>query len=203
MKKILTFILVLVLCGCGSQVQEEESNNSNNQTTDNTTTNEITMAIDHPIEIQLQEKIELPDFLSFQIDSAEWTDEIYPSNTSGTYSYLSDSPNEKYFVLKGVVKNLSGRSIDVQFDLGMYRFLFNDKYEYTGTMTAESSKGDDFYGYDIDPLTETNFILYISVPDEVKDIYETCQVDILFGDGTNRIYDVEDVEYYYLLHLNN
>lgn len=202
MKKLITILLIILLTGCANQTTSQE-NNSTNKTPDTSNTNESTLAIDNPIEINLKEKIEISDLLTFQIDTAEWTDEIYPSNTSGTYSYLSDSPNEKFFVLRGTIKNISGKSIDVQFDLGMYRFLFNNKYEYTGTMTAESSEGDDFYGYDISPLTETNFILYTSVPDEVKDIYETCQIDILLGDGQNSVYDIEDVKNYYILNLKN
>lgn len=202
MKKLIKILLIILLTGCANQTTSQE-NNSTNETPDTSNTNESTLAIDNPIEINLKEKIEISNLLTFQIDSAEWTDEIYPSNTSGTYSYLSDSPDEKFFVLRGTIKNISGKSIDVQFDLGMYRFLFNNKYEYTGTMTAESSEGDDFYGYDISPLTETNFILYTSVPDEVKDIYETCQIDLLLGDGQNSVYDIEDIQHYYILCLNN
>lgn len=82
MKKLITILLIILLTGCANQTTSQE-NNSTNKTPDTSNTNESTLAIDNPIEINLKEKIEISDLLTFQIDTAEWTDEIYPSNTSG------------------------------------------------------------------------------------------------------------------------
>lgn len=51
------------------------------------------------------------------------------------------------------------------------------------------------------PLTESSIILYVSVPNEIKELYQNLQVDLLLGDGKNSVYSKEDILYYYLMNF--
>lgn len=132
---------------------------------------------------------------------AVWVDEILPSNTSGVYSYYEDVEGEAFFVVKGAIKNISGDFIDVRFGT-MSEIIFNDTYKYTPTWEAESVDGNNFSGYQIQPLQSTNFVIYASVPDELRDSFQSCDLTFGFADDMqNYVYEWEDCDFIYKIHL--
>lgn len=149
-----------------------------------------------PQQIVLNTPFTCDGIFEMTVTSAEWTDEIYPSNTSGGYSYYQDKNGESFFVLKGTIKNISGDLIDVQF-CSYSEMLFNGTYKYSPEWTAESQEGDDFYGYQINPLQSSNFVIYASVPDEVKENFQSCKVSFGFSDLTHYVYKWEDCTHIY------
>ena len=50
------------------------------------------------------------DFVEFTVDSASWSDDIRPTDTSSVYSYKPDQENESYFWICGTMKNISGNA---------------------------------------------------------------------------------------------
>ena len=126
--------------------------------------------------------------------------DLLPSNTDGYYSYIEDKEDETYIVITGTVKNLCGEDIDIEFYTNN-SFVVNGSYKYTGTLTAEGDGNDDFYGYEIRPLKTAKFVYYVSVPDELIDMYEYSELEITFDDLLNYPSYYEDPVY--TLYLKN
>ena len=121
--------------------------------------------------------------------------ELLPSNTDGYYSSLEDVEDETYIVVTGTVKNLSGDAIDIQFGTNN-KIVVNGSYTYTnGRLTAEDDEHNDFYGYEIKPLKSATFVYYVSVPDELIEMYEFCEIEISFNDLINYVSSYEEPAY--------
>ena len=121
-------------------------------------------------ELKYNQLVTVGDAVEFTIESSEWTDKILPSDTSSGYSYVNDKANEKYFVAKGKVKNLSSEELDVSFYGMDASVLINDKYKADVQIEAEDTDGRGFYGK-IKPLQTLNVIFYASISDE---LYKIC-----------------------------
>lgn len=141
------------------------------------------------------------DFVEFTVDSSAWSDVIKPTDTSGVYSYKSDQEDESYFWLCGTMKNTSGDAYSVE-DI-VSEIVFDDKYTYTAFLAADDG-GNDFYGDYVKPLSSVKYYIYVSAPDEVKEIYSTVTVKFGFENcfGGSRYDDFEDCDYLYMLNLN-
>jgi len=146
--------------------------------------------------ISLAEPVNL-DFVEFTLEAAEWKDELLPSNISGVYSYYEDIENETYFVFKGIIKNVSGEAYSIG-DM-VSQFVFNDKYKYTGITVGESEDHTDLYGDYLNPLQSTVIYIYVSVPDEIKEQFQTCNLTFGFDNNfSNNMFDaIEEVDIRY------
>lgn len=129
--------------------------------------------------LELNETVTIGDVMELTLESSEWTDEIKPSNTSGTYSYKADSEGEKYFVIKGKVKNIAGDNLDIEYG-NQSKIIINDTYKANVTIESEEADGTSFYG-SIKPLQTLNIIAYASLSDEAYNICENirCDFDIM------------------------
>lgn len=129
--------------------------------------------------LNIGQTITIGDVMELTIESSEWTDEIKPSNTSGFYSYYEDKEGEKYFVIKGKVKNIASEDLDLDY-VNQSKIIVNDTYKADVRFEAEESDGTSFYA-DVKPLQTLNFVAYASLSDEVYNICEKirCDLDIV------------------------
>ena len=129
--------------------------------------------------LNVNETVTIGDVMELTLEGSEWVDEIKPSNTEGAYSYYEDKPGEKYFVIKGKVKNLAGEDLDMDY-INESKIIVNDKYKADVTIQAEESDGTSFYG-SIKPLQTLNIVAYASLSDEAYNICKTirCDLDIV------------------------
>ena len=202
MKKILCLLISLMLmftlaaCGNKNNTGNNTDNGGDVANVQEETEEETTAAECTPV--YLNQLISCDGIFDMTLTSVSWKDTVKPSNTSDYYSYYKDKKGEKYIVIKGTIKNTSGSTIDVQFG-SESMFKFNDKYEYAATWTAEGEEHDDFYGYQIKPLTTANVIFYASVPDEIKDEMVSGYLKFGFDDLTTNVYDFDECTHKYQL----
>ena len=134
--------------------------------------------------LNLNETVTIGDVMELTLEGSDWVDEIKPSNTENGYSYYEDKPGEKYFVIKGKVKNIAGEDLDMDY-INQSKIIVNDKYKANVEIQAEDSNGTSFYG-EIKPLQTLNIIAYASLSDEAYDICKEvrCDIDIV-NDSTH------------------
>lgn len=152
--------------------------------TDSNSSNKIENKIDKKEEAQPKEAeklyigqtVTIGDVMELTLENSEWTDEIKPSNTSGSYCYYEDKEGEKYFVIKGKVKNIAGEDLDLTY-VNQSKIIVNDTYEADVTFEAEEKDGTSFYG-DVKPLQTLNFVAYASLSDEAYNICKKIRCDI-------------------------
>ncbi len=143
--------------------------------------------------ITLGQKVVIEDILEFTVHSCGWEEEILPSNTEGVYSYKADEEDETYLVLRGTFTNLNGNSYDIG-DIQDSEILINGKYTFHMYMDAEEPDGTGFIG-DTKPLQTVNLVIYASVSDGVKDIFESATITLnILNDPekTTYFFDAED-----------
>ena len=134
--------------------------------------------------LNIGQTITIGDVMELTLESSEWTDEIKPSNTSDFYTYYEDKEGEKYFVIKGKVKNIAGEDLDLDY-VNQSKIIVNDTYKADVRFEAEESDGTSFYA-DVKPLQTLNFVAYASLSDEAYNICEKirCDLDIV-NDSTH------------------
>lgn len=162
-------------------------NTDSNSIDDNTNTggkseNKVTV-------VNLGETFTCGNVAEITLSSAEWVDEIYPSNTSDLYSYFPDNDGEKYFVIHGTLKNIASDVLDIEL-VNDSTLTINGTYNSPVTMKLESTDGSDFYGQ-AKPLQTLNLFVFASVSDEVYNIFSTADVTM------NIVSDKEYISYYY------
>lgn len=150
------------------------------------------------VHLNLGDSVDL-DFVQFTVENASWSDEIKPTDTSSVYSYMPDNENESYFWISGSMKNVSGESYSVE-DMTA-EIIFDDKYTYTAFLIADDG-GNDFYGDYVKPLSSVKYYIYVSAPDEIKDIYSTASVKFGFQNDFEGSYYDEFDECDYLYEVN-
>lgn len=141
------------------------------------------------------------DFVSMIIDSVSSSQVLYPSDTSGVYSYMPDEEGETYFYLTGNLKNTSGESYDVE---DIYATMtFDNRYTYTAYLKADDG-GNDFYGNYVKPLKSIKYYIYSSVPDELIESYSTCKIRFAFKNNFMHEYksDFKIYDYRYELDVS-
>lgn len=139
--------------------------------------------------INLNQTVKIGDVMELTLESSEWLEEIKPSNTSGVYSYYENKEGEKYFVVRGKIKNIAGENLDIQY-ANKSQILINDMYKANVTFEAEETDGTSFYG-DIKPLQTLNIIAYASVSDDAYNICENIKLT------TNMVSDSAYVRNFY------
>lgn len=187
---IISMVFVMLLCACGNadskrnadlqeeiqKLQEENAQlkkqiaalQNGGTITDNTNTEPLNS--DNTTPVQIGETFRVGDIMEITLESSEWCEEILPSVTNSGYTYYSDIAGEKFFVIRGKLKNLSGEIFDISY-ASDGQFLINGKYKAAATLETESADGNGFYG-GVKPLQSLNLIVYSSVSD---DLYDTCE----------------------------
>lgn len=195
MKRFIVFTLALTLvfslCSCGSsssdisslqkeiaQLQQENKelkeqlsalqgtsgtiNDNTLKGTENVSGQAKTVTLNTPFSVS--------EIMTITLHNSEWCDKILPSNTSGSYSYMDDNEGEKYFVIRGELKNLASETLDIQY-ASKAQMTINEKYKFPVTLELEENDGKSFYG-NAKPLQTLNLIVYASISDE---LYEACE----------------------------
>ena len=145
--------------------------------------------------VTLSDKISL-DFVKMTFEKIAVSEAIYPTDTSGVYSYMSEKDGEQYFYLKGSIQNISGNAYSVENMVG--KLVFDDKYTYSCFLIADDG-GNDFYGDYVKPLSSVKYYIYSSVPDEIVTTYSTCTFYFGFKDCFSGSYydSLDECDYLY------
>lgn len=161
-----------------------------NKINDNSDSNSSGSASSEELEfeaVNYGDKISL-DFVEMSIDTASISEEIYPTDTSGVYSYKPDQDGEQYFYLSGTIKNTGGSAYSVE-DMEI-EFVFDDKYTYSGYLIADDG-GNDFFGDYVKPFGSVKYYIYSSIPDELISTYSICNIKFAFNDNFDGGYSIE------------
>ena len=219
--KVCMFISVAVisglLCGCGaSKTEVDSANGSDNAeiTSETVKNNVVDNSMDEDVEevdeaeeqelefetLNFNDSVDL-GFVQFTVESAGIDDELYPSDTSGVYSYMSDKDGEKYFYLTGTMKNTSGDAYSIE-DI-VSQLCFDDKYNYSAFLAADNG-GGDFYGDYINPLSSARYYIYASIPDELVNSYQKCTVKFGMNENFSGSYydEFEECDYLYKVEVS-
>lgn len=161
------------------ETKTEEKTNSVSSSAAKTTTGATTLNVN--------ETVTIGDVMELTLESAEWTEEIDPSNTSASYySSKDDQEGEKYFVVRGKVKNLAGGNLDLSWKGFEGEMLINDTYKSELSLDVEESDGTGFYG-EIKPLQTLNIIIYASISDELQAMAESASLNLKFVNDADYI----------------
>ena len=147
--------------------------------------------------ISLGETVTIDNLVEFTITEGNFEETILPSDTSRAYSYIDDEPKTIYYVLKGIIKNLSSNTISTEF-CTENSFTFNDNYNYTGTFEVEDNDGRGF-GSSVTPLSSMPICIFVSVPYEIKDNFNKCEFKLGFDSMTTYTFKFEDCKNKYSL----
>lgn len=207
MKKLLIVLSMLMLgmstVGCSNKANNDNESSSVSENAavdtvkkDSKKESEETKATT----IKLGEDVVAKDIVEFRLDETVWMEEILPSNTSGIYSYHEDVEGEVYFVIQGTVKNISGETIETDHG-SLMEIKFNDKYKYEPDTLIEDNDGKGFSYGDVRPLSSGRFLIYVSVPNEVKENYESAKLTWSFNDMTDYVGLDDKCEFSYELNL--
>lgn len=143
--------------------------------------------------LKLNEAVTVGNLMEITLTDYEWVESILPSNTSEGYSYYQDEEGEKYFVIRGKLKNAGSKDLDVQW-ISESEVVLNETYKFNATMELESNDGSDFYGT-AKPLQTLNLIVYASISDEAYEIWESVDVTIRILSDGEYIDNFFDIEY--------
>ncbi|MFI3171372.1 MAG: hypothetical protein R3Y58_03230 [Eubacteriales bacterium] len=127
------------------------------------------------------------EFATLLFNGIQYTDDLLPSNTSGSYShYQIDGTDNTYLVINFDLTNYQGSAKEASSFVGI-KAKYMDKYEYTGGIRVEDSDGAGFgSGYEnIDPLATRKCYYLIEVPKSV--IENEVELTISF-DGKEYMY---------------
>lgn len=187
----------------GGFIENEDDGNNSNGIFDNTDSEETQPAAE-ATPISLNQTVTVGDVMELTLESSEWLDEIKPSNTERTYSYKSDIPGEKFFVVKGKVKNIAGESLDISYAQES-QIAVNGTYKASVSIEAEESDGSSFYGA-IKPLQTLNVVIYASVSDELYDLCENVELTLNLLSDSSKVgyfYDNDYPHETYVIEFNN
>lgn len=123
------------------------------------------------IELRPGDVIENTDYATMEFVGYEFTEDLLPPNTSGSYQhYPVDSPDSIYLVLRYNVTNYQSTPKDIDSFVGVTA-TFGDKYKYTGFVICEDEDQKGFSSYDdIAPLTTARLYYLIKVPKAVMEM---------------------------------
>lgn len=162
---------------------------------------EVTVVKDRAQKINIGDTITL-DFVEMSVLNTDWSSTIKPKDTSSVYSYMSDQDGETYFWISGNIKNTSGEKYDIENIEA--EIIFDNRYTYSAYLIA--TDGYSFYDNYVNPLKTVKYYIYASVPDEVREMYSTCQIKFGFTDNFAEDYlrlNFEKCDYIYAVELTN
>lgn len=152
------------------------------------------------VDVKIGDTITL-DFMEMTLEEVTFTEDILPPDTSGAYSYLEGAENEVFLCLTGTFKNLSGESYDIENIFVSAEF--NDTYTYSGFLDA-SNWNNTLYDSYVKPLGTVKYYIYCSVPSELLDIWESCDLIFGFAENFSVTYPTKDeCVYMYRLQIEN
>jgi hypothetical protein len=130
--------------------------------------------------------IEEEDFASVKFVDTEYTSDLLPSNTSGSYRhYECENKDSVYLAVKFDITNLQSSQKDVDSFVGV-KVVYDNKYNYSGFCVVEDSDGKGFSSYeDLAPMSKRTVYCLIEVPKAVKD--KTGDLIVTFA-GTEYTY---------------
>ena len=118
-----------------------------------------------PKQVEVGEEV-TADACTFTVNSFEFQDEVYPSDTSGYYTYWQDEPDASYLVADITYVN-TGTDYHVPgYSTGALVYVGENKYQATvetdgGSRTSQS--------YSIDAKATGRVVIIASVPDAARD----------------------------------
>ena len=145
------------------------------------------------VPLTLGETVTIDNVVEFTLNGCSWENQVLPSNTSGSYSYYDDEADETFLVIRGTMTNLCGDSYDIG-NIQESNILINGKYSFNVRMVAEDTDGAGF-GNSTKPLQTVNLIIYSSISDGVKDIFENATITLNILNDPSRVsyfFDEED-----------
>lgn len=130
-------------------------------------------------ELKVGDKLEAEDFASIKYIGTEYTDDLLPSNTSGSYGhYQIDNKDNTYLVVKFDVTNQASSERECDQFLGL-KAIYAEKYMYTGFVVKEESDGTGFDSYSsLSPLETGHIYFLVEVPKSI--IKESATLQIFF-----------------------
>ena len=137
--------------------------------------------------VELNQTIATDDY-EFTFTRCDWSDAVYPPNTSGAYTYFEGESGKHYFIVYATLKNLAGSAIYL-YNSTTVSFQFNGKYQYDGivyTAVDDATTVDQFAP--TDPLETVNLYICALVPDEIMDTFDTVQVEWSLYDLTSNLF---------------
>lgn len=143
--------------------------------------------LDAPVKISenihIGDTIEAADYATLEFVSAEFTDAVLPTNTSGYYNYYHpDNADNTYLALQFNITNYQSNAKDIDTFVNA-QATFLQKYKYTCFVCSEDDDQQGFNTYnDIKPLQTAKVYCLIEVPKSVQD--KEFSVDIFFNKKT-------------------
>lgn len=121
-------------------------------------------------ELKTGDTVEDVDYAKLVFNGIEYTDDLLPSNTSGSYNhYAVDNNDNTYLVCKFDITNYMSGTKDCDSFVGV-KAMYMNKYTYTGFVVAEEDDGKRLSPYEsIDPLTTRHLYYLIEVPKTVAE----------------------------------
>lgn len=117
-----------------------------------------------PKAISVGEAVET-DLYSFTIDSIDYAEEIYPSDTSGYYYYMTDESGSSYLVARISFKNLSSDYMVPSYAIAANYSINGNNYNATVALDIDAKISQS---YQVEAKDTASMVIYASVPDEVK-----------------------------------
>lgn len=135
-------------------------------------------------------------FADLYLDRVSIDAEAYPKDTSGVFMYLPATEGKKYFQVIGALKNTYTSMYEIKNTV--VQFIFDDKYEYSGFLKADSGLFEA-YDYQVDPFETVDFHLIGEIPDELINSFSKCIVEFGFKENFEKVRNFESCDYKYRL----
>ena len=124
------------------------------------------------------------DDFELTIESAEWTDEVYPdtSQAAGSYMYFADEEGSSYYLVKFSFHNLMGSFYEFQDTPATYQvvYIFNDKYQFPTKIYDPEVTGlfTSAICYSCEPLATNTYYVIASISDEIRNSMDSGKLAI-------------------------
>ena len=201
-KKIISFILVSIMClclvACGNNTSNSVEDNTGNVVEDNTSNivkdntsntqddkgnvvqeevskepDSIKVEMNNTVTLKKQDKE-----IEFTLTDVVFENEVYSNSDNMFASYFPDIEEESYIVAKITIKNIGGDSVDYNF-FDDITVIFDNKFNYgMQQLDLESSVMSQYWS--CQPLKSVDIYWVQSVPDEVKTM--GCNISFMVED---------------------
>lgn len=146
--------------------------------------------------ISFDQTITAGDVIEFTMKSMYWAESLGDSQAS-EYHYYGDEEGSQYFIVEGVVKNLSDKTIDILY--ASYAELLLGTYKYKMDWVGQRATGSDYEGSRLTPLQEIPCYFVVSVSDVLVEKKLDWKLKFGFIDLAQYVYSFEHCEYVYVL----